>query len=277
MPKHMESNVDRVSLYAYSHIGNARKNHEDNYLLGEQYMLPRQVEMLAENRKIDVISKCFAGSFCAAISDGMGGHECGEVASLLTVQYLSTHITGVLDNSGDLPIELSHCISRLNHFVCCEASQNDKTCDMGATVCGIVSSDRDVFCFNVGDSRLYQYANGLLKKITIDNTEGQRLLDLGLLTEEEVKKFPKRKALYKYIGKDIELTPDIYKLNNIGKGTLLFLCSDGFSDVLSPEEMQDVLSKRFIVTEDKGKLLVEMAVEKNPGAGDNITLIIIEY
>ena len=74
---------------------------------------------------------------------------------------------------------------------------------------------------------MYQYTDGILRQITIDNTEGQRLLGLGLLSEEEVKTFPKRKAIYKYIGKDVDLVPDIYEIENIRKGTLLLLCSDG--------------------------------------------------
>ena len=102
-------------------------------------------------------------------------------------------------------------------------------------------------------------------------------MGLGLLSEEEVKTFPKRKAIYKYIGKDVDLVPDIYEIENIRKGTLLLLCSDGLSDVLELEEIQDMLSKQFIKTEDKGKFLVGMAVERRQDTGDNITLIIIEY
>ena len=76
--------------------------------------------------------------------------------------------------------------------------------------------------------------------------------------------------------KEIE-NSDIYEINNITKGNLLLLCSDGLSDVLTKEEIQDVLSKRNIVIGDKGKFLVEIAAERNIDAGDNITLIIIEY
>ena len=257
-------------VYVISHIGNSRENHEDNYLLGEQYMLPEQVKQMSQTRKLVTKQSELEDSFCVAVSDGMGGYECGEVASLLTVQYLSSHSISTVD-------EIKQCILDLNNYVCTEARKNVETQNMGTTLCGVISAGNQAFCFNVGDSRLYQYANGSLKQITVDNTEGQRLLDLGLLTEEELENFPKRKAIYKYIGKDVELVPDIYEINDIHSGTLLLLCSDGLSDVLELEEIQDMLSKQFIKTEDKGKFLVEMAVERKPDAGDNITLIIIEY
>lgn len=257
-------------VYSFSHIGNSRENHEDNYLLGKQYLLPGQVKQMSQLRKLVTNQIELSDSFCVAVSDGMGGYECGEVASLLTVQYLSSHSISTVD-------DINTCIKDLNNYVCMEAKKNVDTQNMGATLCGVISTRNQTYCFNVGDSRLYQYTNGNLKQITVDNTEGQRLLNLGLLTEEEVKTFPKRKAIYKYIGKDVELVPDIYQINNIEKGTLLLLCSDGLSDVLDLEEIQDMLSKQFIKTEDKGKFLVEMAVERKPDAGDNITLIIIEY
>lgn len=260
----------RCRGYVISHIGNSRENHEDNYLLGKQYLLPEQVKQMSQLRKLVTNQMELKDSFCVAVSDGMGGYECGEVASLLTVQYLSSHSMSAVD-------EIKPCILDLNNYVCLEARKSVETQNMGATLCGVLSVEHKTYCFNVGDSRLYQYTNGILKQVTVDNTEGQRLLDLGLLTEEEVKTFPKRKAIYKYIGKDVELVPDIYEINDIDRGTMLLLCSDGLSDVLDLEEIQDILSKQFIKTEDKGKFLVEMAVERKPDAGDNITLIIIEY
>lgn len=257
-------------VYSFSHIGNSRENHEDNYLLGKQYLLPEQVKQMSQLRKLVTNQQELNDSFCVAVSDGMGGYECGEVASFLTVQYLSSHSISSVD-------EIKTRILDLNNYICTEARKSVETQNMGATLCGVLSDGMHTYCFNVGDSRLYQYSNGNLKQITVDNTEGQRLLNLGLLTEEEVKTFPKRKAIYKYIGKDVELVPDIYEITDIHSGTLLLLCSDGLSDVLDLNEIQDMLSKQFIKTEDKGKFLVEMAAERKPDAGDNITLIIIEY
>ena len=39
-------------VYSFSHIGNSRENYEDNYLLGEQYMLPEQVKSMSYQRKL---------------------------------------------------------------------------------------------------------------------------------------------------------------------------------------------------------------------------------
>jgi protein phosphatase len=102
------------------------------------------------------------------------------------------------------------------------------------------------------------------------------LLALGLLNEKEVESFPKRKAIYKYIGKPVDLMPDIYEIEGMKAGEYILLCTDGLSDVVAEDEILDMMSKKFISTEDKGRFLVEMAVERKINTGDNVTLIIIE-
>ena len=269
--------MQKLKVYAFSHIGNSRSNQEDNYLIGGQYLSAEQVRDMSVNRKLQTSSLELSSDYCAAVSDGMGGYEGGEIASLMTVKYLSEHYNEFIEEAKDSRENITKFITRLNNYVCSEAKKLPETVNMGAALCGVISSENHIYGFNVGDSRLYHYADGVLKQITVDNTEGQRLFDLGLLSADEVKSFPKKKSIYKYIGKNTELISDIYEINNITKGNLLLLCSDGLSDVLTKEEIQDVLSKRNIVIGDKGKFLVEIAAERNIDAGDNITLIIIEY
>lgn len=55
--------------------------------------------------------------FCVAVSDGMGGYECGEVASLLTVQYLSSH-TIILSIVYPDAIRAYTGDQRFSHFEC---------------------------------------------------------------------------------------------------------------------------------------------------------------
>nr|MCR5823570.1 hypothetical protein [Lachnospiraceae bacterium] len=124
--------------------------------------------------------------------------------------------------------------------------------------------------------RLYRFENGLIGQISKDNTEGEKLLSMGLMTPDQIDEYPERKAIYSYIGRDVELIPDVYEIKKVKKGTMLFLCSDGVSDVLSQEEMATIL-KDSGSTAEKGTKMVEKALEENQGFGDNITLIIIEY
>lgn len=119
----MEINILRSMVYAITHIGNSRENHEDNYLLGERYMLPKQVKSMSTQRKLENDAMSFSNEFCVAVSDGMGGYECGEVASLLTVQYLSSHYNELIVQAKKNKCKIESFVTKLNNYVCSEAKQ----------------------------------------------------------------------------------------------------------------------------------------------------------
>lgn len=268
----------KSTIYAYSHIGNSRANQEDNFFIGKgKYLSPSDRDAMSGKRRCYVDTHYVNEGACCFVSDGMGGHSSGEVASLFVAQYIDANFERLISGCQEDKEYIKYFVKELNDEFCQVAKREMDNCDMGATLCGIVSFNRKVLCINAGDSRVYAVKNGNIQQITVDNTEGQRLVGLGLLTEEEVKDFPKRKAIYKYIGKEVELIPDIYEINDIENGTCLLLCSDGLTDALSNEEILEIMNKQYISTLDKGKFLVEIAVEKNKDVGDNITLIIIEY
>lgn len=261
----------------FSHIGNSREAQEDNYLLGEgMFLSPEVREAMGRNRSLVVDERTFSGAepFLVAVSDGMGGQSCGEVASLTTVRYLSDRYEDIMKNAGDMRI-LQESVARLNEDFCRQADRRTEGQDMGATLCGVVYSGRDFYGFNVGDSRLYLFAEDELKQLSVDQTEGQRLLDLGLLTEGELQNFPKRKALYNYIGRRTDLRPDLIGIPPMTQNMTLLLCSDGLTDALEDFEIEAVFRNRSLSPKEVGTKLVEQAVDRYPGQGDNITVILI--
>lgn len=268
----------RIKASVISHIGNSRDNQEDNYLVRREGYLPSGVrDGMSKSRK----PYCLEGSldkerFLVAVSDGMGGHSNGEVASLLTVEYLSKNYDDIIDSVRLGERELATQISRINNAVT-SRSKNDSSCrGMGATLCGVIANEYELVGFNVGDSRLYQYKDGELKQLSSDHTEGQRLLKMKLLTEEEVRRFPRRKVLHKYIGCDGEIVPDVFRITGVEQGTVLMLCTDGLSDVMSDDEMAQIF-KNDTDLSDKATSLVNEAVSRNLGHGDNTTVILVEF
>lgn len=261
-----------------SHIGNSRENQEDNFLLYKGiYTTPSTREKMADTREL-YGRNCELNKqrFLVAVSDGMGGHACGEVASLLTVEYMSDHYDEIIDSIRLGENSLATQISHINGVVSSKAKRDNSCRGMGATLCGVIANECELVGFNIGDSRLYQFKNSELKQLSTDHTEGQRLLQMQLLTEEEVKNFPRRKNLHKYIGYDGEVIPDIFRITSAEQGTILLLCTDGLSDVMSDNEMEEILNGRTSL-KDKAIKLVDVAVSKNLGHGDNTTVILIEF
>lgn len=270
---------NECGVAVFSHVGNSRENQEDNVLFGNgRYLTDRDREELARTR--EVYRACYRQpadrNFLLAVSDGMGGHACGEVASGMTVRWLSERGRGIMEGTRVDSRLLTDEIRGLNRSICAYSRQNPRARGMGATLCGVVCSGGEYYGFHVGDSRIYRCAGGRLERLSVDHTEGQRLLDLQLLTPAELKTFPRRKNLYRYLGSEADPVPDVYRIGFCVPGTTLLLCSDGLTDVVSDPELESVLGGSESA-EKKGETLLEMALSRNLGCGDNITLVLIEF
>lgn len=270
--------VENTQFYAISHIGNSRNNQEDSFLLHQGGILPSDVREEMKYSRSPYIKACShnTSNFIVAVSDGMGGHAAGEVASSIAIEYLSENYQRLIESAYLNEQFIASEICAINRMVVNSSRKDNRLKGMGATLCGVICSNDMYYGFNVGDSRLYRYHNNQLEQLSSDHTEGQRLRKLNLLTEEEYLRFPRRKHLYKYIGVNSELIPDVFKIGNCIPGNTLVLCSDGLTDALSDEEIATILSKDGSV-EYKGHLLIDCALERNIGHGDNITLILIEF
>jgi len=273
----MES--EQFEIFMFSNVGNSRANQEDNALIGKEvYLSELEVNELSDTRQTGRKSRFLSkrDPVFVAVSDGMGGHSRGEVASLMTVQYLSDKYHEIIDLALQREQGIQEEIKLLNQKVVSVAKSTPDCKGMGATLCGVVGKQGRYLGFNVGDSRLYQYSAGALKQLSKDHTEGQRLVDLNLLTESELLNFPRRKNIYKYIGRSGDLIADVFRISNCVSGSVLLLCSDGLTDALSDKELEMILSGEECIRE-KGDKMIEHALSRNPGCGDNITVVLLQF
>lgn len=269
--------LTNISMVSISHIGNSRGNQEDNFLLYPGGFLPPDVrdEMAVSRRTYGLSHRPTSDRFLVAVSDGMGGHASGEVASGLTVQYLSDHYEQLITAASLSPDAVAEGISRLDEYVCQQSRTNSAYRGMGATLCGVICNGSTLLGFNVGDSRLYRLARGRLTQVSRDHTEGCRLLSMGLLTEQEVQTFPRRKALYRYIGSGVPMSADVFPIDDAWGGCQLLLCSDGLTDVVSHQELEQIMLSKEALAE-KGNRLVNLALSRAHGRGDNITVVLVD-
>lgn len=267
-------NDKSLTSVCFSHIGK-RFNHEDNYFINGMYLTSEKQKQMSDNRY------CFASESTPsrirlfAISDGMGGHNAGEVASLICTEELSLAQRELQHyiSLNEAVAYLQTVIAGINHTVCERSKKDADLKGMGATLVLFVLFGKDCAVLNIGDSRAYHYKNGSLVQITKDHTEGQRMLDLGLLTRKELSEFPARKNLNRYIGyfqNGYVLQADEY-YPTLESGVIL-LCSDGISDFLSDTRIAEILSSESNL-EIAGKQLIDEAVASHNA--DNATVMLI--
>lgn len=268
----MKSNV--LEAVCLTHIGK-RLNHEDNFLFNGMYLTSEMQKQMSDTGSFFIHNDRTSKVSLFVISDGMGGHNAGEIASRICVEKIA-EIENKLQYCSSIKevvAQIQKCIEEINVIVCTMSHSDDKLKGMGATLVLIVIFENEYAILNIGDSRGYFFDGNIFTQITKDHTEGQRLLDLGLLTRKELDNFPAKRNLSRYIGygdSSFVLQADEY-YDHVGNG-LVMICSDGISDFLSENQMIDIIQSEENI-DSIGKKMMESAVaHKN---ADNATIILI--
>ena len=190
-----------VKSICFSHIG-MRPNHEDNIFLNGKIMDSATQQRMPEIKLIQYQSTSITDTCVFAVSDGMGGHNAGEIASSMCVQEFARVNSQIqcCNSISELVTLIQKSINKANVDICTKSQRYSETRGMGATLVVLAVCGTNCAVLNVGDSRAYVCSGGILTQITKDNTEGQRMLDLGILSRKELLNFPARKNLNRYLG-----------------------------------------------------------------------------
>lgn len=251
-----------------------RSRNEDNYLFKNQYVASPIMRNYIGN-KTDTSTDEFSVRFYA-VADGMGGHNAGEVASRICVEELADVERKVqpLSSMKEIVRYVQSSIALINTKICALGRSHMKLKGMGTTLVMLIAHGSEFAILNIGDSRAYHFNGRSLTQFTKDHTEGQRMLDLGLLSRKELAEFPAKKFLSRYIGYDRQgfiLQADEYY--PVLDGGIILLCSDGVTDFLTDEQIFDTFSFNKDI-EIAGRRLIKQAAEQ-PNA-DNATAILIQ-
>ena len=206
-----------------------------------------------------------------AVSDGMGGHAAGAVASKLIIEGLREELDHL--RADDIVSQLRSAVKQVNFDVYRTAQDDPALYGMGATlVLAALFSDRYI-ALNVGDSRIYQFSEGVLTQISHDHTYVQMLVDSGIITPEEAHLHPQRNLITRSVGLEMRVDPEFY-LATWSAGDILMLCSDGLHGSVPEENMIRILGSDTSLS-SKCRKLVDAALQY--GATDNITVVLVEH
>lgn len=207
----------------------------------------------------------------AAVADGMGGHNAGEIASLLATVGIEDFISGC-DMSEDTEKKLLSCFEKLNSDIYDKAVTTHGLIGMGTTLTIAVTVKNKAFIAHVGDTRAYVFSDGLTQ-ITNDHSYVEELRQMGRISKEEAKVHPGRNQLTRAVGTEKTVKADTYH-TDMKKGDILLLTSDGLTNMLEDERIEEILRE----TPDLNTACEELVYEANENGGsDNITVVALKY
>lgn len=215
------------------------------------------------------------GEHLVVVADGMGGHKAGEVASSLAVNELSKRFIELssIGTKEEAVVWLKEIIDEINIKILKYAEEHVDATGLGTTcVCSIIT-DNFLLFGNIGDSSGYVYKNGKLYKVTKDHTLVNILLENGELTESAAKVHPQKNVLMKALGAAEKIDMDIFDVERDVSG--VFLCSDGLTNMLTPEQVEKILNDENLDIEEQVNKMIMKANMR--GGTDNITVAYVRF
>ncbi|MBP5777029.1 MAG: serine/threonine-protein phosphatase [Prevotella sp.] len=242
-----------LEISSASRIGCVREQNEDMILVDNHFVRDDDYKTLLTLNHED--------RFIVAVADGMGGHNRGDVASsdtLHNLQYYYHDIPFGL-SASDFNEAMIGWLDSINNFIASKGRADEQYKGMGTTLVGLAYYTGDFYSLNCGDSRLYRFRDNELTQLTTDHSLNTML---GTAKHSSV--------ITNCIGGGCNNSYiDIVKLtDDIRRGDLYLLCSDGLTDMVHESRIS-----RMLAGGANANLLCEAAIEK--GGLDNVSTCLI--
>jgi serine/threonine protein phosphatase PrpC len=235
-------------------IGRTRESNEDNLLA----VVPEDDVLLGAKGALFVVS------------DGLGGHGRGEVASELAVRHIRDAY--YQDARDDVPAVLREAVERANAAVY-QAGEPERARGeqhgMGATCVAAVLRDQTLYAANVGDSRVYILHEGALRQVTRDHSLVAQMVARGEITPDEARTHEQRHIIYRSLGQP-QVEVDLFSEPMV-EGDTLILCTDGLCGVVTDDDLRAIV-ERYGPDEGAQQLI---ARANEAGGPDNVTAIVV--
>ena len=220
----------------------------------------------------------------AVLSDGMGGHAAGDVASKIVVtevfselKFQSSDGESFARNVCDI---LKSAAVSANACMAAHTSNNPDTAGMGATLVAPVVVRDQLFWISIGDSPLYLFRQGELRQLNEDHSLGPHIdymVRSGMMSEDVGRNHPDRNALTSVlIGETIERIDCPDKPFRLQNGDILVVASDGLQ-FLSNRDIRRIIAQNVELDSSAiaNQLLTELRELDDPEQ-DNVCFSVIK-
>lgn len=203
------------------------------------------------------------------VSDGMGGHDDGRVASGTIAAALDR--VEPTDSLATLLDDVQMRLYSINLALWEEGRRRAGSAVIGATVCVLLARGNYGAVLWAGDSRAYRLRGGRLEQLTRDHTVVQDLLERGDITREAAVHHAAEHVITRAIGAAEGLDLDRTILD-IQRGDRFLLCSDGVSKVVADDRLAQNVAGPFDEVADR-----IVAAAQDGGSRDDITAVVVEF
>ena len=223
-----------------------------------------------QNQDVFRLEQLDKNALLCVVCDGMGGAKAGNIASTLAadvfVEEVRSNWSAAMEPAAVDQL-LQGAVKLANFTVYDQGQQFEEFSGMGTTLVAALIVNREITLVNVGDSRAYAINDNGIRRLTVDHSLVELMVQRGELTPEAARTYPGKNYITRAVGPEAVVECDLYHVD-AEEGDCLLLCSDGLSNMIDDQEIL------FEVVHGVNKeyccqRLLDIAM--NRGAPDNVT------
>ena len=207
------------------------------------------------------------------VADGVGGNSGGDLASQFTAKSLLAQwkrfAAGRTPGADETVRFFRNALEDINGTVYgINADQGTLSSPMGTTVAAVALLQDHIVVAHSGDSRVYRFRDGRIEGLTEDHSLVQKWVREGVMTEADAKVHPMSHVIYKSVGQQRRLDPDV-RIFDRRHGDKFIVCSDGLMCHVSDPEILAIVNRAGSAQEIVRDLI---ATALKRGGYDNVTV-----
>ena len=240
----------------------------------EHWGLSETGRVRAQNQDAFRIEELDRNTVLAAVCDGMGGAKSGNIASKLAIDVFTEEVRCSYKSSmtqEQIEQLLLGAVKLANFTVFDQAQQFEEFAGMGTTLVAALICGKNATIVNVGDSRCYHITQSDIRRITVDHSLVQLMVDRGELTAEEARSYPGRNYITRAVGTEPTVQSDVFAIR-VDRGEALLLSSDGLHNEVDDQEILFEVV-HGVNNDNCCRRLLDIADMR--GSPDNVTCVLV--
>ena len=240
----------------------------------EYWGLSETGKVRAQNQDVYRIEELDRNTVLAAVCDGMGGAKSGNIASRLAIDVFTEEVRCSYKSSmSQEQVEqlLQNAVKLANFTVYDQARQFADFAGMGTTLVAALISGKNATIVNVGDSRCYHITHSDIRRITVDHSLVQMMVDRGEIAPEEARDYPGRNYITRAVGTEPTVESDVFAIR-LERGDAMLLSSDGLHNEVDDQEILFEVV-HGVNNDNCCRRLLDIADMR--GSPDNVTCVLV--
>jgi PPM family protein phosphatase len=207
------------------------------------------------------------------VADGIGGAAAGEIASALFAEATAETFSSSSNRSAEETLALvKQSFYSAHSRIVTHIQSTPSHTGMGCTAEILAFHKSGYVLGHIGDSRTYRLRQTHLSQLTKDHSLVQQQIDQGLINQDQARNHSMKHVILRAVGADGQLAIDITQ-GQVLPGDLFLLCTDGLSDMIEDNQIQEILLTEHPLAE-KADMLISLA--NAAGGRDNITIVLVQ-